>query len=83
VGASLGLLVGMLGVQLLARMDVRHLQPTAWSLRLVALLLVATVYTLLTEAQDFTQNQPLQVLLAGVVVVSLFFFVRQNLKATR
>lgn len=78
VGASLGLLAGMLGVQLLARMDARHLQPTAWSLRLVALLLVATVYTLLTEAQDFTENQPVQVLLAVVVGVSLFFYVRQN-----
>jgi membrane-associated phospholipid phosphatase len=81
VGASLGLLAGMLGVQLLARMDARHLQPTAWSLRLVALLLVATVVALLTEAQDFDENQPVQVFLAGVVVVSLFFFVRQNLRA--
>jgi K+-sensing histidine kinase KdpD len=71
----------MLGVQLLARMDARHLQPTAWSLRLVALLLVATVFALLTEAQDFDENQPVQVFLAGVVVVSLFFFVRQNLRA--
>jgi membrane-associated phospholipid phosphatase len=80
VGASLGLLAGMLGVQLLARMDVKHLQPNAWSLHLVAVLLVATVYTLLTEAQDFAENQPVQILLAVVVGVSLFFFVRQNLK---
>jgi membrane-associated phospholipid phosphatase len=83
VGASLGLLAGMLGVQLLARMDAKHLQPTAWSLRLVALLLAATAFTLLTEAQDFAENQPLQVFLAGVVLVSLFVFVRQNLKAAR
>jgi membrane-associated phospholipid phosphatase len=80
VGASLGLLSGMLGVQLLARMDVQHLQPTAWNSRLVGLLLVATVYTLLTEVLDFDENRPVQVALAGGAVASLFFFVRQNLK---
>jgi membrane-associated phospholipid phosphatase len=81
VGASLGLLAGMLGTRLLARMGAQHLQPTAWSLRMVAVLLVTTAYALLTEAQDFAENQPVQVVLAAVVVVSLFFFVRQNLRA--
>ena len=80
VGASLGLLAGMLGTRLLARMGTQHLRPTAWSLRLVALLLVATAYTLLTEAQDFAENQPVQVLLAGVVLVSLVFYGKKNLK---
>lgn len=78
VGMSLGLLAGMLGTRLLARMDVRHLQPTAWSLRLVALLLLATVYTLLTEAQDFDENQSLQYVLVLVTVGSLIVFGRQN-----
>nr|WP_295769555.1 phosphatase PAP2 family protein [Rhodoferax sp.] len=78
VGASLGLLAGMLGTRLLARMGIQHLQPTAWSLRLVALLLVATVYTLLTDAQDFDENQPLQYVLALVTVGSLVAFGRQN-----
>ncbi|HNV58203.1 MAG TPA: phosphatase PAP2 family protein [Rhodoferax sp.] len=83
VGASLGLLAGMLGVQLLARMDVKHLQPTAWSLRLVALLLGVTAFTLWTEAQDFDENQPVQYLLAVLVVVSLGFFGKQNLASKR
>ena len=78
VGASLGLLAGMLGTRLLARMGTRHLQPRAWSLRLVALLLVATVFTLLTEAQDFDENQPVQYVLALVTVGSLYVFGRQN-----
>ena len=56
----------------------RHLQPRAWSLRLVALLLVGTVYTLLTEAQDFDENQPIQYVLALVTVGSLVVFGRQN-----
>lgn len=78
VGMSLGLLAGMLGTRVLARMGDRHLQPTAWSLRLVAVLLVATVYTLLTEAQDFDENQPLQYVLALVAAGSLYAFGKQN-----
>ena len=83
VGVSLGLLAGLLGTQLLARMDCVHLQPTAWSLRVVAVLLVATVYTLLTEAQDFDENQPLQYLLAAVATGALYRFGRQNWAALR
>ena len=78
VGASLGLLAGMLGTRLLARMDSKHLQPTAWSLRLVAGLLVATLVAMLVETQDFDENQPLQYLLAAVVLGSLVAFARQN-----
>jgi membrane-associated phospholipid phosphatase len=78
VGLCLGLLAGMLGTRLLARMDARHLQPTAWSLRLVALLLAATAYALATEVQDFDENQPLQYLLVLVVMGTLARFVQQN-----
>lgn len=78
VGMSLGLLAGMLGTRLLGRMGSGHLQPTAWSLRLIAVLLLATLYTLLTEALDFDENQPLQYLLAVVVAGSLYAFGRQN-----
>ncbi len=81
VGACLGLLAGMLGARLLGHMGTQHLRPTAWSLRLVALLLAGTAYTLLTETQDFAENQPMQLVLAGVVVVSLFAFVVQNVKS--
>lgn len=83
VGAGLGLLAGMLGVRLLQRMGLQHLQPTAWSLRLVALLLVATAYTLMTEVQDFDENRPVQLVLAAVVVGSLLVFVKQNLTLRR
>lgn len=81
VGASLGLLAGMLGARLLARMDAKHLQPSAWSLRLVALFMVATVYTLLTETLDFDENLPLQYLLAVLATGSLVVFVRQSFVA--
>ena len=78
VGLCLGILAGMLGTRLLARMDARHLKPTAWSLRLIALLLAATVYALLTEIQDFDENQPLQYVLVLVVAGTLVRFVQQN-----
>ncbi len=83
VGMALGLLAGLLGTRLLARMGSAHLKPTAWSLRLVAVLLVATLVALLTEAQDFEENLPLQYLLAAVVAGSLFAFGRQNWVARR
>ncbi len=82
-GMALGLLAGMLGTRLLARMDNKHLQPTAWSLRLVAMLLVATLVALLTETQDFDENLPLQYLLAVVVLGSLVAFGKQNWAAYR
>jgi hypothetical protein len=78
VGLCLGMLAGMLGTRLLARMDARHLQPTAWSLRLVALLLLATAYALWTEVQDFDENQPLQYGLVLLVLGTLTRFVQQN-----
>lgn len=80
VGASLGLLSGLLGNVLLARMGPQHCQPTRWSLRLVALLLAVAVYHLLSETLDFAENQPFQYLLAAVVVATLGVFVRQNFK---
>lgn len=78
VGASLGLLAGMLGTRLLARVDSKHLMPTAWSLRLVAAVLVATLVALWVEPLDFAENQPLQYLLAAVVLGSLLAFGKQN-----
>ncbi len=77
-GASLGLLAGMLGTRMLARVDSKHLLPTAWSLRLVAGVLVATLVALVIEPQDFDENQPLQYLLAAVVLGSLVAFGKQN-----
>lgn len=77
-GVSLGLLAGMLGTRLLARMDAKHLQPTAWSQRLVAVLLLACAYFLATEPQDFDENQPLQYGLVLVVAWSLARFVQRN-----
>jgi membrane-associated phospholipid phosphatase len=83
VGAALGLLSGMLGHLLLIRLNPKHLQPTAWSLRLVAALLCLALYHLLAEELDFAENLPLQYALALVVVGSLMAFGWQNVKNNR
>ena len=83
VGASLGLLAGLLGNQLLARMAPVQCQPTHWSLRLVAVLVALAVYHLLSEELDFAENGPLQLLLAPVAVVSLVVFAIRNARALK
>ena len=84
VGASLGILAGLLGNRLLARMPVSTCQPTHWGLRMVAVMVALSVYALLTEELDFfAENRPLQVVLAGVAVVSLAAFARRNAKALK
>lgn len=78
VGASLGILAGLLGHVLWQRMGPAHLRPTAWSLRVVAALLVVAAYNLASEGLDFDEALPLQYVLVGVIGVSLVAFVRQN-----
>lgn len=80
VGASLGLLSGMLGQWLLARLTPAHWQPTAWSLRALSLLLLAAAYTLLADELDFAENHPMQGALAMVTLGALLAFVWQNLR---
>ena len=74
VGASLGLLSGMLGQVLLARMAPAHWQPTAWSLRAVALLVLAAAYPLVDAGLDFAEAVPVQVVLALVALGSVAVF---------
>jgi len=74
VGASLGLLSGMLGNGLLARMAEKHWQPCAWSLRLVALLVLGAAYPLLDSGLDFAEALPVQRVLALVALGSVAVF---------
>lgn len=79
VGASLGLLSGMLGYQLWLRVPSGWSSPTHWPLRTVAILQMVAVYHLVSEELDFAENLPMQYVLAVVVVASLSMFARQNL----
>ncbi len=81
VGASLGLLSGMLGNALLARVPPAWLQPTHWALRGVAALVALALYHLVSEELDFAENAPLQWLIACVAAASLLAFAMRNAKA--
>ena len=83
VGISLGLLSGLLGNVLLAAMPARCCEPSHWSLRLLALLVLSAVYFLVSDALDFAENQPLQYLLAGVALVSVVAFARRSARALK
>ncbi len=83
VGLCLGLFAGMLGNRLLVRMGAAHLRPTAWSLRLLAIVVLIAGGVLLLEVQDFEENRYIQYVLVLVVAGSLAGFVRQNWVAIR
>lgn len=83
VGASLGLLAGLLGNVLLAAMPARCHAAGHWGLRLVALLVLGAVYFLLTEELDFAENLSLQWLLAGVALLSVGAFAMRSAKALK
>jgi membrane-associated phospholipid phosphatase len=83
VGISLGLLAGLLGNVLLATVPVRWCEPTHLALRLLALVVLSGVYFLVTDELDFAENQPVQVLLAGVGLVSVLAFARRSASALK
>ena len=83
VGASLGMLSGLLGNVLLARLPPAWLQPTHWALRAVAALVAVALYHLVSEELDFAENAALQWVLACVVAVSLLAFAIRNARALR
>lgn len=75
VGASLGLLSGLLGHQVWVRLPEKQFAPSSWGLRIAAVLVALSVYHLLTEELDFAENQPAQMVLAVVAVLSLLAYV--------
>lgn len=83
VGASLGLLAGLLGQCLLVRLGAQHLRPQAWSLRAVAALMVLATYHLASEGLDFAEALPVQRVVALMAGVSLLVFVRQSARPRR
>ncbi len=83
VGACLGVLAGGLGHGLWRNLGEAYGDPRGWRLRAVALLLAATVYTLLDAPLDFEENLLLQRLLAALVAVVLLVFAMRSAKALK
>lgn len=78
VGASLGMLSGMLGHALWQRIPPHWMSPVSVASRVLAALLLLAGYHLLAEELDFAENRPWQILLALVLGISLAAFIRQN-----
>lgn len=78
VGACLGLWAAAWGQLLWRRMGAGFMDPRGWRMRALALLLVATLYTLLDGPLDYPENQAPQYLLAAVVLLVLLRFAQQQ-----
>jgi len=74
VGASLGLLSGLLGHQIWIRLPEKQFAPSAWGLRIAAVLVVLSIFHLLTEELDFAENYAAQRVLAVVAMGSLLVY---------
>lgn len=83
VGISLGLLAGLLGNVLLARMTPAHFEARTWPLKVVAILVAVAVYYLVTDELDFAENQPLQRVVAAAATASLLAFAMRSAKALK
>lgn len=83
VGVGLGLLSGLLGNVLLAKVPAHWFSPSHWSVRLMAALVLGAVYFLLTEELDFAENLPLQVVVAGVAFVSVVAFTKRSARVLK
>jgi len=74
----LGLWAAAWGQLLWRRMGAGFMDPRGWRMRALALLLVATLYTLLDGPLDYPENQAPQYLLAAVVLLVLLRFAQQQ-----
>jgi hypothetical protein len=59
-------------------MGAAFVDPRGWRMRALALLLLATLYTLLDGPLDYPDNQRPQYLLAAVVLLVLLRFAQQQ-----
>ena len=81
VGAALGMLCGLLGHCLLAKVPPTWQAPQSTGLRAVAAVVALAMYHLATEVLDFEENQPAQWLLMAVAAASLLAFAIRSARA--
>jgi len=79
VGAAAGMLSGLTGAWLAARIPARHLRPQAWLMRGVAVFGAYCLYVLWTDEMGFAINLPYQYALGAFLALCLLVFVRRSL----
>ena len=80
VGAAIGLLSGLTGAWLAARIPARHLRPQAWLMRGVALFGLYCLYVLWTDEMGFAINLPYQYALGAFLAACLLVYARHSLQ---
>jgi membrane-associated phospholipid phosphatase len=70
VGAALGIYAGLIGAFLAKQIPERFLQTQAWPLKAVFVGSLVSFYFLVADTLDFSQNQYLQYVIAGVIVLT-------------
>ncbi|MFN4004375.1 MAG: phosphatase PAP2 family protein [Hylemonella sp.] len=81
VGAAAGLLSGLSGAWLAARIPPRHLRPQAWLMRGVALFGLYCLYVLWSDEMGFAINLPYQYALGAWLAACLLVFAARSLRA--
>lgn len=82
-GVALGLLCGLLGNVLLDHVDMDRLAARRWPTALLAAVIAAAAYVLLTDFLDFEENIPAQRALAALALGSLGAWVWRALQRHR
>lgn len=82
VGAAAGMLSGLTGAWVAARIPERHLRPQAWLMRGVALFGLYCLYVLWTDKMGFAINLPYQYALGVFLAVCLLVFARRSLRGS-
>lgn len=81
VGAAGGMLSGLTGAWLAARIPAQHLRPQAWLMRGVALFGLYSLYVLWTDEMGFAINRPYQYLLGAFLAVCLLIFAARSVRS--
>lgn len=81
-GAGVGLWCGLLGVSIAQCIPCNQLLPNKIGPRIVALVGLAVIYVLLTQNLDLDLNQIFQYLSAGVITITLAFFIKAQTHRT-
>lgn len=80
VGAAAGLLSGLTGAWLAARIPAPQRQPRAWLMRGVAVFGAYCLYVLWTDPMGFAINMPYQLVLGAFLSISLLIFATRSLR---
>jgi hypothetical protein len=83
VGASAGVLSGLVGAWLAQRLPGHWLRPSSWLMRAVAAFGLYCVYVLWTDEMGFAINMPLQWALGAWLLFGLCRFFVTSFKGSR